>query len=289
MAARITSFISFSAIMAAIAPAYAQQVQTLEPVAQDAAQEPVFSITPRVTYTWTNLNVPNTSSSEQVARSTFQAPSAGLTVELRPRGSRFQYSLTGVYGEGDGGLYGTNSGLDIGGTYKAKRLDAEGIVRFYPSDLPAYLMVGARYIRFEVEDRLGGNVVFSTTNSNVGNETIDAGALEIGGGVNGPLSDSLSYFSNAIVGYGALKAESDTGSHITGGGSDRQYGPMGDMSVGLTYSPVGRDGQGRTTASRWSASTRYRATIFPVHYAPDTSSYDFWVTHGLEVNLSLRF
>jgi hypothetical protein len=271
--------------------AWADAPEILTPEPEETSRsgrDRLFSITPRVGYLWTNLNVPNTSSTEQMARSTMDTPTAGLTLEIRPS-EKLDLSVTGLYGAAEGKLYGTSGGININGDYSVTRTDVEALVRYFPDQgertLPAYLVAGVRYIGLEVEDTLGGNVVFSSTGSNVGHETIDFLALEIGGGVAAPLSDSLTYISSALVGYGVAQTESDTGSHITGATLDQQYGPMGDLSVGLNYSPSSE--QSRNSA--WSLSLRYRATIVPVHYAAETSTFDFWVTHGLEASASVRF
>ena len=249
------------------------------------------AITPRFWYFWeTDAYFQVDNIGFQQSNETIDVPFAGGSISVTPPGlNGTTFSLTGLYGEGDGQVnaaFMARPGFPGGGFYRAdvemSRLDIEGIAQI-PIAEGLTGILGARYIRFD-RDEAGRFFDPAGVLGAAGNFFIDQDFYlgELGFGVTRPANTdgSLLFFGNLTTMVGYVDASDTSG----------DFGVFNVSTDDLDGGVIGIDtnaGAGLRLSENLLLSARYR--LFYLSNPDFVFDEGGTFIHGPEANLTISF
>lgn len=247
-----------------------------------------WAITPRVWLLWENdFYLQDENPRFQQSNEAVFIPFAGGSVSVTPGLGAPTYSLTVLYGEGSGEVFGLRSfDLFLDDNYRAdvevKRLDVEGIAQIPAAEGFSWI-VGGRYINFQRDEEGEFTEILTGTTFDAEFDLEQNFYLAEGGmSLNRPVnaSGSLVAFGNltGMLGYADVVDASDDVGVFNVPKSDLEGGVFGvDTNAGLGF----------RLSPRIFASARYRLFYLT---APDFKFKDGGTfMHGPEVNVTFTF
>jgi len=266
-----------------------QQHRLVVNPAADVAPPPapggwVWSITPRLWYLWENdAFFQDTNPGFQQSNEVIDYPFYGGSISVTPGVDEPTYSLTILYGSGNGKFRGVKGSIPPefwDGDVSVQRFDTEGIAQI-PVAEGASLVVGGRYIHFrrKENDTITGNPITVFAENELEQDFFLG---ELGLGLSRPVTDDgrFIFFGNltGMLGYADVTKASATVGIFNLKEGQLQGGVFGvDTNAGVGYK--------LTDNILWTA--RYRLFYLS---APDFAfSTGATFMHGPEVDLTFSF
>lgn len=237
-----------------------------------------ISLTPRLQYLFVNSSDDSSNRTKQESYETVRFPFYGLTIGIQPRTlENIDFLITPAYGRGSGEFTAVQTTGARSGDFELERFDLEVMGRYRPSEGPASLFAGIRYIAANVDSELKSPAgdTYSSTGTRFLKEESRFYLAEIGGGVAGNIgnSDKHALFANLIFAAGYSTHEEPNA--LPGTNRDKSgFAAMVDANFGYQHA----------FSQTISAHARYRALVIGAREINDPI-----VVHGPEIGMTFRF